>query len=63
MRGSPGSNREPLPRAKWARVAIYKKADFKNEAKWPEEVDWMVTKLIALRDAVEELGNTPRLLD
>jgi len=54
---------EPLPHAKAARVAIYKDADFKNEAKWPEEVDWMVTKLVALRDAVEELGGMPRLLD
>ncbi len=53
---------EPLPHAKAVRVAVYKEAGFKDEAKWPEEVDWMVTKLIALRDAVEELGGMPHLL-
>ena len=53
---------EPLPHAKASRVAIYKEADFKDEANWPEEIDWMVTKLIALRDAVEELGGMPHLL-
>ena len=54
---------EPLPHAKAARVAVYKEADFKDEAKWPEEIDWMVTQLVTLRDAVEELGGMPRLLD
>ena len=53
---------EPLPQAKASRVAIYKEADFKDEANWPEEIDLMVTKLIALRDALEELGGIPHLL-
>ena len=54
---------EPLPHAKAARVAVYKEADFKKESLWPEEVKWMVTKLAAFRDTVEELGGMPHLLN
>jgi len=45
-----------------ARADIYKEADFRDEESWPQEINWIITKLEALFEAIESLGGLPHLL-